>query len=254
MTEESFPTTRGLVEGDLGPLRRFTGILEGIPTETKTYGEGDKARDSVQVKINVKDIEVLEAVEPYHYPSYTITVTQSNRKKSKWGVLSEGVPTDRSVGFNNVADMQYTAEQLDEANANFIQPAKRMQLKDCIGKRIGFVMTDGLDGRPKPADLYDGRVDADKPSPAWTVYLIEGIGVSGGSGKSAAEVAESILDGKTMSDFNTEALANPIIRADTALLAIISLPPTAPNSFANALVAAGKFTKDETTGVYSKVK
>jgi len=167
-------------------------------------------------------------------------------------VLSEGTPKDRTVGFNNVADQQYTAEQLDISNANYVKPTDRMELKDCIGKRLGMVLTDGEDGRPDPMDLYDGRAGTDKPTPAWTVYEIEGIGIAGGQGVSAMDLAMSLLDGKTLAEFNTAALANPVIRNDTALLQAISLPPTAPNSFANTLIAAGTFTQDE-TGVFHKV-
>ncbi len=249
--ENSAPSTRGLVEGDLGPLRRFTGILDSAPTEVKTYGEGDSARASIQVKLNVKDIDVKEAVEPYHFPIYTITLSQSNRKKSRWGVLSEGTPTDRNIGFNNVADQQYTPEQLDPSNANYMKPSDRMDLiRDCMGKRLGFVMTDGLDGRPASMDLYDGRADEDRPTPAWTVYEIEGVGVAGGgSGVSAMDLAMGLLDGKTLADFNKAALDNPIIRADTALLQSIGMPPTAANSFANVLKQSGKFYQDD-AGVF----
>ncbi len=66
-------------------------------------------------------------------------------------------------------------------------------------------------------------------------------------------MAETLLDGKTLIDFNKEALANPIIRNDGALLASIGMPVTATGSFTNVLVTAGKFTKDE-QGVFHKVQ
>ncbi|KKK68928.1 hypothetical protein LCGC14_2939140, partial [marine sediment metagenome] len=236
MTTE--PTTRGLIDAELGPLRRYTGILDSMPTEPQTYGEGEAARTSIRVSINSRDIDVKEAVDPYHFPTYTITVSQSNRKKSRWGVLSEGTPEDRAIGFNNVADQQYTAEQLDQADSNFVKPADRIDLKNCIGKRIGWVMTDGKDGRPAPMDLFDGRSGEDKPTPAWTVYEIEGIGVAGGGGGSATDLAMSLLNGKTLAEFNAATMANPVIRSDTAVLQAISKPPTAPDLFANSLVTA----------------
>ena len=257
MTEEGMVTTRGLIDADLGPLRRFTGILDSMPTETKYYKKNqddpeEVGKASVRVSINCRDIEVKEAVEPYHFPIYTVSVAQSNRKKSRWGVLSEGTPTDRSIGFNNVADQQYTAEQLDPSNANYVKPSDRLELKACIGKRIGFVLTDNIDGRPAPMDLWDGRSGVDVPTPAWTVYEIEGVGVAGGQGVSPMDLAVSLLDGKTLAEFNKAALDNPVIWNDTALLQAISLPPTAPASFANAMKIAGKFTQDE-AGVLHKV-
>lgn len=257
MTQEGMVSTRGLIDAELGPLRRFTGILDSMPTEIVVYkkdpsDETEVGKASTRVSLNSKDIDVKEAVEPYHFPIVTLVMSQSNRKKSRWGVLSEGTPKDHTIGFNNVADQQYTAEQLDPSNANYIKPSDRMEIKACIGKRLGWVLTDGLDGRPAPMDLYDGREDKDKPTPAWTVYEIEGVGVAGGQGTSAMDLAMSLLDTKTLAEFNTLALANPVIRGDTALLQSISLPPTAPNSFANTMVTAGTFMQDE-AGIFHKV-
>lgn len=254
MPEEGMVTTRGLIDADLGPLRRFTGILDSMPDEKQTFGEGESARESTRISLNFKEIDVKEAVEPYHFPIVTIIMSLSNRKKSRWGVLSEGTPKDRAVGFNNVADQQYTTEQLDPSNANFIQPKDRMDLKrNCMGKRLGMVMTDGMDGRPESMDLFDGRANTDRPTPAWTVYEIEGIGVAGGQGVNAMDLAMGLLDGKTLAEFNTAALANPVIRSleNIALLQAIGMPPTAPNSFANTMKTAGKFTQDE-QGVFHK--
>ena len=208
------------------------------------------------LRCNLKEVEVLEAVEPYHFPTYTITVSKSNRKKSAWGFLSEGGPDDRAVGFNNIADQQYSAEQLDQSNPNYVKLSARLDIMACIGKRLGFVMADGEDGRPKSPMLFDGRANSgaggDVPRPSWTIYSIEGIGVASTQGQSAMDVAMSLLDGKTLADFNALALANPFIRADAALLQGISKPISAPDSFANTLVTAGKFTKDEQE-VYHKV-
>ena len=257
-SEEKAISTRGLIESDLGPLRRFTGILDSMPQETKTYkkdpsDETEVGKDSTRVSFNMKDIDVKEASEPYHFPIYTINIGKSNRKKSRWGVMSEGVKSDRSVGFNNIADQQYTPEQLDPSNANYIKPSDRMDMKDCMGKRIGWVLTDRIDGRPAPDDLYDGRAKTDVPTPAWTVYEIEGVGVSGGGGgANALELAMGLLNGSTLAEFNPKALGNPTIRADVKLLQSISMPPSAPTSFANTMVSTGKFTVDA-ENVYHKV-
>lgn len=251
--ETKIPSSRGLIDYDVGPLRRFKGIIDSMPREPQTFGEGATARNSMRVTVNVRDIEVLEATEPYHFPVFTLQVTESNRKKSRYGVLSES--------FNAVVDSQYTPEQLDPSNPEFVKTADRMDWKDIIGQnRVGFVLADGEDGRPEPPMLFDGRAtDAqhpkgqDAPTMAWMIYEVEGVGVAGGQGVSAADVAMALLDGKTLSQFNKEALANPTIRNDTALLQSISLPATAPGSFANALVMAGQFTKDKQQ-VYHKVQ
>lgn len=238
-------STRGLIDVDMGPLRRFTGVLDSCPREPQTYGEGESARTSWKTTLNFKELDVLEAIEPYHFPITTIGIPESNKKKSKWGVFSEGTPKDRTLGLNNVADQQYSADQLDPGSPNYVPPKNRMDLNDCIGKRIGMVVCDGEEGRPDKPDLYDGREKKDVPQPAWTVYLIEGVGVaSGGGGTDPRAVAKKMLDGKTLPEFSKEAMNNPVIRKDSALVTEISLPVSAPNSFVNVLVNSGEFTKD----------
>ena len=244
MLEGTVPSSRGLVDFDVGPLRRFTAIIDSMPEEEQTFGEGTSARKSMRVTVNCKELEVVEAIEPYHFPIFQFQITKSNRKKSRYGVLSES--------FNAIADSQYSPEQLDPSNAAFIHDKDRMSWGDVLGKtRLGFVLADGEDGRPEPPMLYDGRAEEDRPTPAWMVYSIEGVGVAGGQGVDPAKLAESLLDGKTLAQFNKEALANDIIKGNTSLLQSIALPPTAAGNFANALVKAGKFTKDD-QGVYHK--
>lgn len=245
MSEVAMPSSRGLVDFDVGPLRRFTAIIDSMPKEPQTFGEGADARQSMRITVNCGQLEVVEAIEPYHFPVFQFQVTESNKKKSRYGVLS--------TSFNEVADSQYTPEQLDPSNPAFIKDTDRMSWKDVIGKtRVGFVLADGENGRPEPAMLYDGRAQEDRPTWVWMVYSIEGVGVAGGQGVDATALAESLLDGKTLADFNKEALGNDIIKGNSALLQSIALPPTAPGNFANALVTAGKFSKDD-AGVYHKV-
>jgi len=251
--ESAIPSTRGLIDYDVGPLRRFTSILDGMPKEAQTYGEGQNARTSQRITFNHKDIEVLEAIEPYHFPTFTFQLTESNRKKSRYGVMAES--------FNVIADSQYTPEQLDPSNPAFLKDSDRMSWKDVLGKvRIGWVLADGEDGRPEPPMLFDGRAtDAanpkgqDVPTPAWKIYSIEGVGVAGGQGVNPTELAMALLEGKTLAQFNKDALASDIIKTDGALLQSIAQPPTAANNFANTMVVSGKFTKDD-QGVFHKVE
>lgn len=252
MSEEVKTTTRNLIDFDIGPLRRFKGILDSMPKEPQTFTQGETIKTSTRQISNFKDLDVLEAIEPYHFPTFTFHMTLSNRKKSRWGVYAES--------FNEVADSQYTPEQMDPSNPNYIKPSDRLDIEDCIGKVFGIVLADGEDGRPAMPELFDGRAtDAmhpkgqDMPTVAWMVYEIEGVGVAGSQGVSSSDLAAALLDGKTLNEFNKDALANPIIRNDSALLQSISLPATAAGSFANALVKAGVFTKDA-QGVFHKVQ
>jgi len=208
-----------------------------MPYSVETYGEGTNTRQSTRVTLNFKELEVIEAVEPYHFPIYSLApISASNRKKSKWGVLG--------MSCAKILDQQYSVAQLDPSSPEYIPPAKRVNLKDCLGRRMGMVMADGEMGRPQPPMLYDGRIEEDKLTPCWTVYEIEGIGVAGGQGKTPLDKAMDLLENKTMSDFNAAALADPLIRGDAALLQAISAPPAAPNNFCNTMLTTGQFVKD----------
>lgn len=250
MTLEQKPiTTRNLIESGLGPLRRFTGLFVSMPTQEQTYGEGEEARVSTRINLNYGDIDVLESVEPYHFPTVTISISQSNKKKSRWGVFGES--------FNVVVDQQYSAEQLNQDSPKYIPPKDRMDIEKCIGKRKGLVMADGEEGRPQPPILWNGRAGedgkgADVPTPTWTVYMVEGIGTVG-AGQNPIDLAMDMLDGSTLAEFNAKAMGSPVIREDVELLQAISQPPSAPGSFANALVTAGKFAKDDQE-TYHKVE
>lgn len=255
------PSTRGLIDTDIGPLRKFTGILDSAPEEEKTWGEeGDpKARKYTVISLNFKDIDILEQVEPYNFATYTITMNKSNRRKSQWGFFSDGQPGDRDIGFNNIADMQYSESQLTPGSADYIMPKDRMDLKDSFGKRIGMVMADSMPdtptGRPFAPPLYDGRANdgqgGDVPKPTWTVYSIEGIGAAGTGGVTPMEKAKQLLDGKNQTDFNTAVLSDDVVKSDGLLLSSISLPASAPTSFVTTMVQSGEFTVDE-AGVYHR--
>lgn len=238
------PSSRGLVDFDVGPLRRFTAIIDSMPKEPQTFGEGEAARQSMRITVNCGSVEVIQAIEPYHFPIFQFQITESNKKKSRYGVLSES--------FNAVVDSQYTEAHLDPSSPEFVHAKDRMDWKDVMGKtKVGFVLADGEDGRPDPPMLYDGRAQEDRPTPAWMIFSVEGVGVAGGQGVNTTELAKALLEGKTLAQFNKDAMANDIIKADGALLQSIALPPTATGNFANVLVTAGEFTKDA-QGVFHK--
>lgn len=250
--EQSTLSVRNLIETDIGPLRRFSGILESAPEETKYYGEGELKRPSTSISFNFKEIEVIEAVEPYHFPIFTVMLTRSNRKKSKYGVFG--------VSLATLLDKQYTPEQLDPSAPDYLKPQDRMDLADCFGKRLGLVVADGEDGRPAQHSLFDGRAKdeahpkgQDVPTSVWEVYMVEGIGSTGDDGTTPVSEAMRLLDGKTLSEFNKAALNSDIIRSDTALMQSIGMPVSAPASFANTMTSTKQFTKDK-TGIYHKVE
>jgi len=252
--QNAIPSVRNLIESDLGtPLRKFTGILDSMPTEAKSYGDaskGEKVRETTYIKLNMKDLEIIDTVEPYNFPIVSIQIGISNKKKSKFGVFG--------VSVSDILDKQYSKEQLDPASPAYVPPEKRANLDSCIGKRLGMQMNDGQKDRPKPPMLFDPRAtdDAnpkgkDVATPCWSCYFIEGIGFIGNT-ISASDKAYAMLDGKTSQQFKQEATLDAVIKTDTALLAMIAAPDSAPNAFVNIALNSKQFTKDD-KGVYHKV-
>jgi len=242
MTQERLITSRNLIDSDVGPLRRLTGILDSMPVENRPEDKARGYKASVQVTLNLKDIEVLEAIEPYPFPIFSPRpLTLSNRRKSMWGVLADS--------FNAIADMQYTKEQLDPTNPNYIKPSARPDIYEAIGKRVGMVMADGEEGRPKPPELFDGRANdgkgGDVPRPCWTFYMVEGLGQIGTKGVTPLEKAMQLLDGHTLAEFNALAMMEHLIRGDVQLLQSIGMPPSAKASFSSTMLTSKQFTKDQ---------
>ena len=212
-TERDPMSIRGLQEGEgRTPLRKFYGNLDSyISRPAKTY-------EGTVVDLNFADVEVIQSTEPYNFPIAIIPVALSNRVSSRWGVFSNSLSA-------------------------CIPPEE--DLKHQVGKRIGMVFSDGLDGRPEPHSLYSGRTKREEPTACWEVFEVAGV-VAGAEVTSPKERAKRLLVGKTLAEFNAVAFQDPILRmpqnADL-LRSVIS------KTFAKALVQAGEAAVDA-SGVY----
>lgn len=210
MNQELISVRKQLTEGGTQtPLRKFYGVLkEYYPDEQ--FGK-------TRVIFNSIDVEVLEVAEGevYNFPTATISIPLSNAKNSGWGIFQESLaallPDDQD-------------------------------LKDCIGKRLGWEMEVGHTYREadekKSQEAFIGN--------PWRVFEVEGV-VAGAASTTAMDVAKGLLDGKTRAQFNKAAYADPIIRKDTEFQRAIT-----DKSFITAVVQQGEFTEDE-DGVFHRV-
>lgn len=205
-TAEAKITTRGLTGGGT-PLREFDGILDSVARDN--LGFGGKARGV----LNFKDVENVTAIEPYPYPVAQIPVPLSNRKNSTWGILAES--------FN---DLIPDEEDIQD------QYGKRMHMKMEVGYIFG----------------QDRATGDDMLGDVWRVTTIEGTEAKASGGKSAADVAKALLDGKNQPDFNREAYQSAAIRADAKFLESIG-----NGGFITEVLATKEFTKDK-DGVFHK--
>lgn len=199
-------SVRNLVDTDFGtPLRKFYGVLANYMTEPATGYEGTR------VNLNFSDVEVLQAIEPYNFPTAIINIGLSNKKKSKWGYfgtsLGKLIPTTEDI-------------------------------KNQMGRRMGLIFCDGQEGRPEPKPIWNRDRGEEVLNPVWEVFEVAGV-VAGAGAKSAIEKAKELLDGKTRADFNKAAYADPIIRADDKFQRTIT-----DKSFINSMVQIGEFTED----------
>lgn len=174
MTEAPTPSVRGLVDSEFyTPLRKITGILDSMYREDRQFG--------TFVVLNLKELEVIKSVEPYILPIAQISIKESNKKNSAWGLFGESL-------------VQLLGEDED--------------VKDCVGRRIGLEMEE--------AHVYgkDRQTQEDMVGVVWRAYSLEG---AAGGKQSAAARAKELLIGKTRAEFNKLAYADPLIKADPAL-------------------------------------
>ena len=202
---------RGLTDSDFkqSPLREFKGVLD-------SYGLEEKK----PVSMNFREMEVIDSIEPYPFPTGVIDIWASPKIKSVWGVFGVSL-----------------AKLIPEGS----------DLKDCINGNFHMKMTPGHMLPKKIKDEATGIEEwKDVAKECWEVISFNGV-TADGVGKSPTDTATDLLDGKTLMNFNLDALQNEIIRGDNELLsAIVS------KAFADGLVAAGKFTIDP-EGIYHKV-
>ncbi len=221
MSEPTGVSVRGLEDGFQGtPLRKFSGVFEGYTEEPAT------GYDGVRVNLQFSDVEVEQSTEPYNLPTVVLNIGLSKKKKSKWGYIADSIAA--------------------------IIPEDE-DLKDQYGKRFVLVLCDGQEGRPEGKLIWSKDADRAKfptgeiPMAVWEVLEIAGTS-KGDDGKinTSKDKAMKILDGKTLSEFNKLAYADPDIRKDVELQRGIT-----NKSFVAGLVAAGAFEKDM-NGVYHK--
>ena len=212
MTED-LVSVRGLIDSEFDEIvRSFDGIFDGYETAKASGYEGTR------IDLKFKDIDNVIAVSPYNFPTKVINMGLSNKNGSKWGIFSNSltafIPDDEDI-------------------------------KDCIGRKMSLVYTDGVDGRPKPKPLWNSRADVEvypdkiMPTPVWIVTAIEGGVTAAASGESASEWAEENLIGKTKADFNKWAMADQKVRGDKDLQRSI-----VDKSFITGLVTLNKVVED----------
>ena len=111
-------SVRGLVDSDFDlPVRSFDGTFANYSSEAAGNFGGSI------IRLNFGDVDNVIAVSPYNFPTVSLGLWLSNKKKSGWGYFGDSL-------------------------AELLPPDE--DIKDCIGRKMSLVFCDGQDGRPAP--------------------------------------------------------------------------------------------------------
>jgi len=171
--------------------------------------QGDRGTYKVIV-FKFTDLEVLESVSPYPFPTAEIQISHSDRSETRWAAMGDSIR--RLLGPEDGADA--------------------MVLE---GKRQEWAMLPSPTRRPEdPENPRGAWVTAD--TDCWQVVAIEG------AAEAAQDLTEylcELADGKTEVDFHAKALGDSRVMADPKTIEAITERKLVP-----ALVEAKLLTRD----------
>lgn len=190
------------------PLRLIRGVFDSL--------EPVYENNRLSLKFNISELEVLETIAPWNYPTVQLNFKPSDRKNSTWGILLQSVA---KLGHEDLMELQ----------------GKRLTLKADPEHEFGGQDADG--------NAIKGMV--------WTVTEVEGGAKATGGTNSQSGPAVSddqaladLADGCDQAQFNQAALASEVGRAHkNDIFGGKTLPD---------LVSKGLLTVDE-QGIYHKV-
>lgn len=214
----------------LGPLREFIGTGAPIKEVTRTYD----GRDTVSGEFNFTDIEILEQVDVYPFPTFSFSINFSNPQKTRskntrWEHMAQSV---RNLGlrgrdaFGQIADKRQHWKMVPALVR--MRDEEDNQFKDMEDLVWTLLEVEGIE---TPEDLTQG-------------ISSNGNGASSTKGAAAAEskrhTIARIADGKTQAEFGTAATADAQVRKWSAEMDEIT-----EQTMLTSLVNEGLLTRDD---------
>lgn len=187
----------------------------GVKLEERTGNDGNTYE---VVVFKFKDVDPIASITPYPFPTAELVISHSTKVETRWAALGDSIK--RLLGPEEGADAENLAGKMQEWK---MIPSPRR--------------------RPVDPNNFRGAWETVEED-CWQVVAIEG------ATEAAEDLAEYILnlvDGKTDTQFNQVALADPRVTADPKTVTTITDRTLLP-----ALVEAKKLTRDA-EGVYHKV-
>ncbi len=153
------------------PLKSFRGVLQGYNMVEVTPEDG-KGKPYATVTFDFVDVEVLEATEPYPFPTAKITIRYANpqvsRGGTKWAAFSGTVRKLADGDLDNLVGKQQVWSQL---------PGTVRSRDEATGEWSNVQMD------------------------CWQVASVEGGSTMEDDGHSILEYVATLLDGKTEAEF-----------------------------------------------------
>jgi hypothetical protein len=233
--------TRGFQEGGgpRTPLREFIGTLDSITGDLQER----QGRTIQYAMYNFSELEVIQSTEPYPMPIAQLPIPISNTKRSQMGAW--GASIDKLI------NVDAAGQPLPDGDPNV---KKQGYL---IGKRLrvkltpGHKMWDRNAGKEVDRDMFEviQVVGESGVSPAVVSTAPQPIpDTTGAPVNGALGRALQLLEDKSLQEWYQVVFADPVVKADGALVTKII-----QNALIPAMEAAGTVSKDA-NGKYHVVK
>ena len=228
MVQETFKPSMDRPTGGDTPLREFIGILEEYKAEEHQGNDGSKY---TTVNFNFKELEVLDAVEPYPFPIAVIRIgykpPKASRGGTKWDVLAGSLR--KLAPKNPDPDLLVGKKQ----QWKMVESPLRGIIKDEAGQEM--------------VNANGDKVWGEVPTLCWAIVSVDGLGSVEQKDKDFNVFLVDLADGKTEPQFYSAALTNSEVTARPNIVEAIT-----DRKLLATLIEMGKLERDA-EGILHKV-
>lgn len=212
-------------------LKDFWGDVEDINAKGGVTQSTQKPY--TDIVFDMKNIEIIESFEPWPHPTTQVSIRELDMPNTEWAAWKESI---RKCGYSGPLNGLITKRLHWVWTSGVLLSQRKLQMDDA-----GNVVRDE-NGRTVYAEGYENR-----PGTCWQVVEIVGVE---NTGDKLIDWSIEHADGKTLTEFKTEFMADAEIRAYTNYGQVVVA--VSSDQWLNTLVAGGQLTIDG-SGVYHKV-
>ena len=190
MVQEGFKPSIDRPTGGDTPLREFIGVLDSYKAEERTSTTDNSKYTTID--FNFKDVEVLDAVEPFPFPIAVIRIgykpPKSSRGGTKWDAFAGSLRklSPDSPDLDPIVGMKQQWKM--------VEVPLRGIMKDEAGQEV-------VDANGKP-------VWGEVPTLCWSIVSVDGLGSVADKDEDFNSFLIELADGKTEPEFYSAALTN----------------------------------------------